>query len=129
MSDGPAESKPDKLVVYGTLMKGKSNHHHLKGARFLGHDTLKTITLYDIGPYPGAKFEASGGIEVEVYRLNESLLKLIDDFEEVDRETPHLGLYGRRVCDTCYGPAWVYIFNQSVEGLESIRSGAWEPSL
>ena len=51
------------VAVYGTLKKGLGNHGLMAQAQFLGCDKLAQICLYDIGPYPGARLEASGGID------------------------------------------------------------------
>ena len=41
-----------RVAVYGTLKQGFNNAHWLNGARRLGSDTTRSLTLYDIGPYP-----------------------------------------------------------------------------
>ncbi len=61
------------VAVYGTLKHGLRNHHWLEGAEFLGSDRLHRITLYDLGPFPGAKLVPSSGVEVEVFRVALSL--------------------------------------------------------
>ncbi len=51
-----------RVAVYGTLKHGHRNHHWLNGADMLGQDRLTGITLYDLGPYPGAKLTPSTGV-------------------------------------------------------------------
>ena len=76
------------VAVYGTLKKGFGNHGLMAQAQFLGCDKLTQICLYDIGPYPGARLEASAGIEVEVYAISQSHLAELDLLEEYDPAAP-----------------------------------------
>ncbi|MCG6659345.1 gamma-glutamylcyclotransferase [Halomonas campisalis] len=68
-----AVARTPLVAVYGTLKRGLRNHHWLEGADFLGSDRLTGATLYDLGPYPGAKSEPSDGVEVEVFRVGPRL--------------------------------------------------------
>ncbi|WP_110658170.1 gamma-glutamylcyclotransferase family protein [Salinicola halimionae] len=113
------------VAVYGTLKRGLRNHHWLDGAEFVGSDILTTVTLYDIGPYPGAKAEPSRGVEVEVFRVGVSCLKGLDRLEDYRVRRPKSGDYDRTVHDTAFGPAWLYLYNRDVTGCPVIRQGGW----
>lgn len=113
------------VAVYGTLKRGLRNHHWLCEAEFLGSDRLTAVTLYDLGPYPGAKPEPSLGIEVEVFRINARTLGDLDRLEGYLIRAPKQGDYDRLVHRTVYGPAWLYLYNHSVSGCRAIREGAW----
>ncbi|HLT63710.1 MAG TPA: gamma-glutamylcyclotransferase family protein [Pseudohongiella sp.] len=115
------------VVVYGTLKRGMCNHHLLSGADFLGEDCLHGITLYDLGPYPGAKAEQSEGIGVEVYAVTAAELEQLDLLEEYRAEAPEEGEYTRVAVETAYGPAWIYLYNPDVSNKPVQRWGSWQP--
>ncbi len=71
-----------RVAVYGTLKRGHRNHHWLNGADMLGQDCLCEITLYDLGPYPGAKLTPSAGVIVEVYAIDAERLARLDELED-----------------------------------------------
>lgn len=119
--------RPTRVAVYGTLKRGLANHHLLQLAHYLGSDCLHAITLYDLGPYPGAKIEASDGIDIEVFAVTQEQLIALDELEEYNRQSPELGMYNRVQLQTCYGLAWVYIYNPAVDGLVAQRRGSWHP--
>nr|WP_205598517.1 gamma-glutamylcyclotransferase family protein [Halomonas sp. NO4] len=113
------------VAVYGTLKHGLRNHHWLAGAEPLGKDHLTAITLYDLGPCPGAKREPSSGIDVEVYRVNLRQMAALDRLEGYHPPAPAQGDYDRIVLTTRYGPAWVYLYNHTVADCPVIRQGGW----
>jgi len=73
-----------KVAVYGTLKHGHGNHACLEGAHFVGTDYIRG-QLYDLGPYPAAKRSADPNtlISVEVYEINDTILKRLDRLEGV----------------------------------------------
>ncbi|MDH4573722.1 gamma-glutamylcyclotransferase family protein [Salinicola acroporae] len=113
------------VAVYGTLKRGLRNHHWLDGAEFVGEDVITTATLYDIGPYPGAKAEPSRGVEIEVFRVDAVGLKRLDRLEDYRVRRPQSGDYDRAVHATAFGPAWLYLYNRDVAGCPVIRQGGW----
>ncbi|MGM0543386.1 MAG: gamma-glutamylcyclotransferase family protein [Pseudomonadota bacterium] len=115
------------VAVYGTLKKGLNNAHWLSAATWLGADTSTDLTLYDIGPYPGAKWQRSRGITLEVYRVTASQLADLDVLEDHLPQAPALGEYQRQLLATHFGTAWVYIYNPSVDGCLMIAEGGWPP--
>lgn len=60
MSEQVLPSK-HRVAVYGTLKRGMSNHGLLRQSRFLGEESLTSLTLYDLGLFPAAKLEPSQG--------------------------------------------------------------------
>ncbi len=115
------------VAVYGTLKRGLSNDHYLQTATYLGNDILTSISLYDLGAYPGAKAESSAGIEVEVFAVTAQQLQALDVLEEYEPEAPLCGLYDRRLFSTRFGAAWIYLYNPSVSALAPITAGSWRP--
>ena len=120
-------SRTPLVAVYGTLKRGLRNHHWLEGADFLGSDRLTSATLYDLGPFPGAKPEPSRGVEVEVFRVDTRLLTSLDRLEDFRPRQPHAGLYHRAIHATTFGSAWLYLYNPEVAGCRAIRQGGWRP--
>ncbi|BCB61844.1 gamma-glutamylcyclotransferase YtfP [Halomonas sp. A020] len=114
-----------RVAVYGTLKRGHRNHHWLNGADMLGQDCLNEITLYDLGPYPGAKLTPSAGVSVEVYAIDAERLARLDELEDYLPLAPAEGVYDRTVLATQYGDAWCYIYNPTVEATQLIESGEW----
>ncbi|MBB3229212.1 gamma-glutamylcyclotransferase family protein [Halomonas stenophila] len=115
------------VAVYGTLKRGLRNHHWLEGADFVGTDRLTDATLYDLGPYPGARLEPSRGVEIEVFRVDAALLADLDRLEDYRVRHPASGTYDRVVHPTAFGPAWLYLYNLDVAGCLAIREGGWGP--
>ena len=115
----------NRVGVYGTLKKNHSNHRVLKNAQFVGRCQLDQITLYDVGPFPGAKLRPSDGIEVEIYDVTNRVFAQLDELEGYNRKAPKAGEYDRRKLETPFGPAWIYLYNRGVFGLRKIRSGSW----
>lgn len=116
-----------RVAVYGTLKQGQENHHLLAGALFLGKDRLRQIVLYDLGPYPAARLGASSGIEVEIYKVDQSMLEAMDTLEEYDPQSETASLYQRARVPSVFGEAWIYLYNGSVAGRRPIREGSWKP--
>jgi len=114
-----------RVAVYGTLKRGYSNHHLLIRARFMGTDHLRRIVLYDLGPYPGAVEQPSGGVLVEVYEVDDRGLARLDELEGYNARFPESGLYTRKVMETRQGPAWVYLYNGAIRGCRRITRGSW----
>ena len=83
------------LFVYGTLKRGRSNHHHLAGQQFIGVGrTPPGFRLFDLGGYPGivARTDERDGVVGEVWSVDPQTLDRLDRFEGV-----HEGLYRREV--------------------------------
>jgi gamma-glutamylcyclotransferase (GGCT)/AIG2-like uncharacterized protein YtfP len=99
----------------------------LARADFLGEDCLHVITLYDLGPYPGAKAEQSQGIDIEVYAISTAELEQLDLLEDFREDTPDDGEYTRMLIKTAYGPAWIYLYNPDVSDKPVQRRGSWRP--
>lgn len=113
------------VAVYGTLKQGCSNHHLLDKACYIGPDTLASLTLYNLGSYPGALPKPSDGVRVEVYAVNDSLLAMLDKLEGYDPEAEKKSLYLRKRIQTCHGLAWVYLYNRQVQSRQRIGDGNW----
>ncbi len=127
MINAERQNNTQLLVVYGSLKRGLHNAHWMRGCRFIGEDSLQSIVLYDLGPYPGARLDASEGVTVEIYTVTEEQLRHIDVLEDYKAADPASGLYDRVLVSTRFGKAWVYIYNRAVDGFPAIRRGGWMP--
>lgn len=114
-----------RVVVYGSLKRTEANHAVLRSADYLGQDTLTSIALYDLGPWPGARLEPSPGVTVEVYAVSLSQLARLDEFEDYRPHSPGESLYCRRTLQTAYGNAWVYLYNRGVRASQRLEQGSW----
>ena len=69
------------LFVYGSLRRGRSNHHELAHASFLGEArTTGGYALVRIGDYP-ALVAGSDRVAGELYAVDAALLAELDAFE------------------------------------------------
>ena len=112
-----------KVFVYGTLMRGESNHQFLRKARFLGPArTSPGYRLYSVGPYPVLCPGGRQSVTGEVYGVSKRELALLDELEEYPL------LYQRRVIITPFGRAWVYFQHQAPARSQLLTSGNWRRS-
>lgn len=70
----------NRIFVYGTLKKGFGNHSIISGSRWLG-DTEVKGKIYNLGAFPGAKFDEDGIVKGELYEVNELTLGRLDRLE------------------------------------------------
>ena len=79
---GHAASSPSALLfVYGSLKRGRANHHQLLAAEYLAlARTASSFALRVVDGYP-ALVPGSRAILGELYRIAESALPALDDFE------------------------------------------------
>lgn len=106
--------------MYGTLRQGDVNHYLLEGAEYLGeHRTLPQYRMIDLGDYPGVTTGGDTVVRGEVYVVNPTQLKRLDELEDY----PHL--YDRKLIDTPWGAAWIYLFRASGTAGKIITHGDW----
>ena len=108
------------VFVYGTLLKGCCNHDLLEDACYLGEAKVEGLAVYDLGVYPGARFEQDCSVLGEVYEVDAETLRRLNILEGKGR------LYDlhRVRCDfedgICF--AGVYVYRGSVEEANPIPS-------
>ena len=74
----------DLVFVYGTLMKGKRNHHLLETSTFIDNGSIDGFYMFDLGTYPGiAKSNYNSKVIGEVYKVDEKTMEMLDILEEV----------------------------------------------
>jgi gamma-glutamylcyclotransferase (GGCT)/AIG2-like uncharacterized protein YtfP len=113
--------KPNSRVfVYGTLRRGKVNHHLLEGARFCGyHTTAPLYKMVSLGSYPGVVKRGRSRIQGEVYEVEAKTMSLLDRLEGYPTA------YSRELISTPWGRAWIYLYRGSLQDRQTIASGAW----
>ena len=105
----------EKVIVYGTLKKGESNHHWMKQAKgkYLGNTEIQGYVIKCIKeyPYPFAmvddkKSRFTNSLCGEVYEVEDKGIKVLDTLEG------YPGYYDRTLVDTVYGKAWIYYVHE-----------------
>jgi len=108
-----------QVLVYGTLMKGESNHGYLENSTYLGTTLLAGYDMYDVGWYP-AIVEGKGLAVCEAYQVP------LEDMPAIDALEGEGSLYTKK-CEriTLNGEttfAYVYVFLRDVSDLKKIPS-------
>jgi gamma-glutamylcyclotransferase (GGCT)/AIG2-like uncharacterized protein YtfP len=127
------------VFVYGTLRAGESNDIHRAAQRngiaapvLIGSGHING-RLYDFDVYPGLVLDpAAGPVHGDIYRIDETLIPVLDEIEEIVPGV--IGLYrserlhvsvevdGRaQVIDCLVYP----VSEEAVEGLPRIDNGDW----
>lgn len=96
---------PTRVFVYGTLRPGERNHHFLATAEHLGaYITPPVFTLRDTGPYPAALDTGNTSVVGDVYAVDDDTFAALDVLEDYPVH------YTRRLIDTDFGQAWIYLW-------------------
>jgi gamma-glutamylcyclotransferase (GGCT)/AIG2-like uncharacterized protein YtfP len=123
------------LFAYGTLhpkLAPPCVANAVRQLRLVGRGTARGV-LYDLGEYPGAKFDAASPSLIHglVYRLPQSLtaaavvLGHLDEYESIEsalfaRQSHQVTLRsGRRLI------CWAYQYSQSVDGARVVAGGRY----
>lgn len=125
---------PDRLFVYGTLMRGFDNPMALRlaaEATFLGAARC-TGQLYLVAHYPGLLLsdDAADVVHGELFELPASgdLMAGLDDYEGCGPTDPHPTAYLRQIVPVTRADggtikAWTYVYNRDVVPARRILSG------
>jgi len=100
----PAARRGGQLVfVYGTLRRGKNNHHRMHGAESVGEATVrdhaKTTRVGGPAIVPSRGHEVRG----ELYRIDARTLRDVDQYESPEFERRPVRLADGRT-------AWAYVY-------------------
>jgi gamma-glutamylcyclotransferase (GGCT)/AIG2-like uncharacterized protein YtfP len=118
-------AQPKKIFVYGTLMRGESNHRLLAGARLLALvRTAPRYTLVSLGGFPGLIEGGRTSVVGEVYALTgDAMLAALDRLEG------HPRFYERKLVTLARpgldGSVEGYVLPPSYRDEERIDSGDW----
>jgi gamma-glutamylcyclotransferase (GGCT)/AIG2-like uncharacterized protein YtfP len=130
------ESQLHTLFVYGSLRQGFQSEAYGYISRYFtfAGDAKVKGRLYDMGTYPAAQpGEDEAYIVGELYEIKDKAefewaIEQIDDYEGLNVEVGETPLYRRSstkalLADGSLVDAWVYWYNDSVEGKPVIESG------
>lgn len=127
----PTDKGMIRVLVYGTLKKGHSNHILLEQAKadFLGYDSITgKYNMFDMGSIPATmESESKNRIRGELYAISPDGLAALDMLEG------HPNFYARRKLWTDLNArrAWVYMLkakNYLHEGIVEVQAQLWRPS-
>jgi gamma-glutamylaminecyclotransferase len=110
------------IFVYGSLLRGESNHSVLGGARLIARAiTAPRYTLIDLGAFPAMLDSGRTPIHGEVYRCDAETLARLDRLEG------HPRFYQRRDVMLARGPANAqgYFLAGDRRDAAPIASGDW----
>ena len=120
----------NRVFVYGTLMKGYSNHQGiLSGCSFIGKGELEGYRLYNLGWYPGIVPMAGEATKGEVYQVDEPVISKMDRLEGEGslyiRKNVKILLESGQSVDT-----YVYVWNGSVDSKRKVEfcDQPWKPT-
>lgn len=120
----PTSSQSHNVFVYGTLKRGKVNHHCLSGSTYLGRRRLIGAQLHDRGAYPMALLtgRSDAVIHGELFRVSQASLRRLDQLEG------YPGFYDRTALQLSDGTtAWVYHgTSEQVAPYPVIPIGDWD---
>jgi gamma-glutamylcyclotransferase (GGCT)/AIG2-like uncharacterized protein YtfP len=107
------------LFVYGSLKRGRANHHELHAAQYVSEAcTVPRFALRVVAGYP-ALVHGSRAILGELYRIAPSALPALDAFEG-DR-------YVRREIELASGERALAYLSSEPEAGEPYRVDEWPP--
>lgn len=115
-----------KVFVYGTLMKGNSNHRFLDGTKYIGSARIAGYSMFEVTKhYPGI-VHGSDDIYGEVYEINKDVLNRLDGLEGE-------GFLYKRIVDKAVTDdgtehdVYIYLWMKDVKGLEKTKITPWVP--
>ncbi|MCH9651467.1 MAG: gamma-glutamylcyclotransferase [Deltaproteobacteria bacterium] len=111
-----------RLFVYGTLLRGESNHSLLGHARFVGETaTQPGYRLVDVGGYPGMFTDGEEVVVGELFEVDGATLEAVDELEG------HPDYYRRiRIPLADRSEAWAYLLPPSAATeYPAIEGGDW----
>ena len=120
----------ERIAFYGSLRRSFGVQQRL-GIDFrlrYVRSCLLRGRLYDLGEYP-ALLPGDGRVRAELYEpLDDRLIGFLDEFEGYDPQRPGQSQYLRQRVELIEPrvDAWVYLYNQSVEGRPLVDAGCWE---
>ncbi len=112
------------VFVYGSLLSGLYNHHHLKGSKFLRADrTVDLYSMLDLGNYPGVAYRTGEGVKIiaELYEVDNATLARFDRLEG------HPHHFKRSVVSLEGGEAWMYFIQRTrmCDYWKEVAGGDW----
>ena len=115
------------VAVYGSLRKGFHNHVVLGDSKYLGEfKTLPEYSLYNLGSYPGLKENGKTSVITEVYEITKDVSLDLDWLEGYKEGVVDNSFYDKKIIQTTFGDAYLYIYIPKVNENNLIESGDWK---
>lgn len=116
-----------KIIVYGTLRKGQSNHYILKDQKYLGtFESEPIFSMYSIkNSFPALIANGNTSIKMEMYQISEEVLKKINNMEGYYENNKPISIYLKYKMVTPFGIGSIFLYNKSVSNTDKITSGDW----
>lgn len=101
------------VAVYGSLRKGHGNYEHLlKEEKFIGQfETEPLYTLLDLGSFPGLIKNGGTSVVMEVFDIDEKILKRLDRLEGYYGVNEKKNMYDREKIESPFGIVTIYFYN------------------
>lgn len=118
--------KKHLVSVYGSLRFGMENHHYyLSDSEHKGTFTTEPeYTLHSLSAYPGLKLNGNTSVVMEVYEVDEEVLKTLNRLEGYRYGEPAT-FYDRIEINTPWGKAFTYIYVNELSKESIVESGDW----
>lgn len=117
------------VAVYGTLRKEGSNHPLLATGQYRGSfysEPIYAMKSLSGNHYPGIKEGGKTSVLFEVYRIEKKDLEALDNLEGYYGKDSKHNLYNRKIIDTPYGKAIIYLYNNDFNIANPlITTGDW----
>ncbi len=112
------------IFVYGSLMRGESNHSFLSDrlSEYIGKGiTKRNYTLYNLGGFPGMVLGGNNAIVGEIYKICSVTMTHLDRLEG------HPQFYRRTIIELQSGEkVETYLLDKGyIRGCPIIGSGSW----
>ena len=114
------------VAVYGSLRSGMGNHqYYLSDSEYKGtFSTEPEYTLHSLQWYPGLKLNGNTSVVMEVYEVDEEVLKTLNRLEGYRYGEPAT-FYDRIEINTPWGKAFTYIYVNELSKDSIVESGDW----
>lgn len=114
------------LAVYGALRQEGPSHYLLNKAKYIGDfDTDLIYDMYSFVSFPALIESGNTSIKMEVYEINEDILKVLNRVQEYERGVRVENLYTMTEIETPYGKALTSFYNNKISNKVKVYSGDW----
>lgn len=114
------------IAVYGTLRVGQSNNRLIANGTYKGQfQTDPIFTLYCLGAFPALLEDGNTSITMDVYAVDDVILKNVDSLEGYHGEDSSYNHYDRITIKTPFGDAYTYVYDMKPVGGRLVESGNW----
>lgn len=122
-----------KIFVYGTLKEGFPLYNTCDDRESVIKDIIVSGTLFDLGPFPAAKFNTDDTIigEIHTFYNKNKTLSIMDRIEGYSSKNINSSLYIRKKIDIIYKNkkekvyTYEYNFNRYPAEKIKIETGIW----